>query len=243
MPTTTDNLERFALEGPIGLPVAISIALVLLVLFTVTLWLERRILGNRFTVFFWILRATALGVAVWMLLAPTSVMVEVSTTRKSVAMLMDVSGSMQTVDPEGTSDELRWALSQGQASGEAFKGTQAADKAVAAASIADKHLLQASEALVQHQRESLVVEATTAAQDAITRIREHVEIVAKSGLEKKEQTPRADTQRLAVPLTKQILKALEGAEFLAFSELAAAWKKGRTADPLPIGGAPAVPKK
>lgn len=224
MPTTTDNLERFALEGPIGLPMAIGIALVLLVLFTVTLWLERRILGKRFTVFFWILRATALGVAVWMLLAPTSVMVEVSTTRKSVAMLMDVSGSMQTVDPEGTSDELRWALSQGQASGEAFKGTQAADKAVAAASIADKHLLQASEALVQHQRESLVVEATTAAQDAITRIREHVEIVAKSGLEKKEQLQTA----VAAPLTKQILKALEGAEFVAFSELAAALKKGRT---------------
>ncbi len=224
MPTTTDNLERFALEGPIGLPVAIGIALVLLVLFTVTLLLERRILGNRFTVFFWILRATAMGVAVWMLLAPTSVMVEVSTTRKSVALLMDVSGSMQTVDPEGTSDELRWALSQGQTSGSAFQATQGADRAVAAASIADKHLLQASEALVQHQRESLIVEATTAAQDAIARVRENVEIVAESGVERKVQLPAAS----AVPLTKQILKALEGAEFVAFSELAAALKKEHT---------------
>ena len=75
MTSTTSNLERFVLEGPIGIPVAILTALVLLTLFTVSLGLERRILGSRYTILFWILRATALGVAVWMLLAPTRALV------------------------------------------------------------------------------------------------------------------------------------------------------------------------
>ena len=97
MPTRTSNLERLALEGPISLPLAVAIALVLLALFTVSLGMERRILGNRYTAIFWLLRATALGVAVWMLLDPTRVLVEVSTTRTSVALLMDVSGSMQSI--------------------------------------------------------------------------------------------------------------------------------------------------
>lgn len=219
MSTTTSNLERFVLEGPIGFPVAIVIALVLLVLFTISLGLERRILGRRYTVLFWILRATALGVAVWMLLAPTSVLVEISTTRKSVALLMDVSGSMQTIDPEGSSDDLRWAISQSP--NEQFPATQAADQAYAAAGIAEKHLQQASVALVQHQRESLVVEATTSAQAAIARIRENLEIVAK---EAGRNAPEAGF----MTLTREIAKELEGSEFIAFGELCVALKKGRS---------------
>ena len=221
-PTTTSNLERLALEGPIGLPLAVAIALVLLALFTVSLGMERRVLGNRYTVLFWLLRATALGVAVWMLLDPTRVLVEVSTTRKSVAVLMDVSGSMQTIDPEGTSDDLRWAMSQGQ--GKQFPATQAADQAYAAAGIAEKHLRQASEALVQHQRESLVVETTSAASDAIRSVREHVGIVA----EELKASDSGETNASARTLAKQIVKELEGSEFIAFGELCDALKKGRT---------------
>ncbi|MEJ7595738.1 MAG: hypothetical protein WKF77_29865 [Planctomycetaceae bacterium] len=221
-PTTTNNLERLALEGPIGLPLAIGIALVLLALFTVSLGMERRILGNRYTVFFWLLRGTALGVAVWMLLDPTRVLVEVSTTRKSVAVLMDVSGSMQTIDPEGTSDDLRWAMSQGQS--QQFPATRAADQACAAAGIAEKHLQQASEALVQHQRESLVVETTSGAIEAIRSVRVHVGTV----IEELQAAGSAKMDDSAKVLSKQILKELEGSEFVAFGELCDALKKGRT---------------
>lgn len=223
MPTTTSsNLERLALEGPISLPLAVVLALVLLALFTVSLGMERRILGNRYTVFFWLLRATALGVAVWMLLDPTRVLVEVSTTRKSVAVLMDVSGSMQTIDPEGTSDDLRWAISQGQT--KLFPATQAADQACAAAGIAGKHLQQASEALIQHQRESLVVESTGAANEAIRGVKENVGIVA----EELKAGDSGETNVSAKSLAKQIIKELEGSEFVAFAELSEALKKGRT---------------
>jgi len=220
--TTTSNLERLALEGPIGLPLAVAIALVLLALFSVSLGMERRILGNQYTAFFWLLRATALGVAVWMLLDPTRVLVEISTNRKSVAVLMDVSGSMQTIDPEGTSDDLRWAMSQGQ-SGQ-FPATQAADQASAAAGIAEKHLQRASESLVQHQRESLVAETTNAANDAIRRVREHVVVVA----DELKAAGSGETDVSARALSKQILKELEGSEFVAFGELCDALKKGRT---------------
>ncbi len=223
MPTTsTNNLERLALEGPIGLPLAVAVALVLLVVFTFSLGMERRILGNRYTAVFWLLRATALGVAVWMLLDPTRVLVEVSTTRKTVAVLMDVSGSMQTIDPEGTSDDLRWAMAQGQ--NERFPATQAADQAYAAAGIAEKHLQQASEALVQHQRESLVVETTGAANEAIRSVRENAGIVA----EELKAGDAGEANASARTLAKQIVKELEGSEFIAFAELCDALKKGRT---------------
>ena len=210
------------MEGPIGLPLAITIALVLLALFTVSLSMERRILGNRYTVVFWLLRGTALGVAIWMLLDPTRVLVEVSTTRKSVAVFMDVSGSMQTIDPEGTSDELRWAMSQGRSN--EFPATQAADQACAAAGIAEKYLQQASEALVQHQRESLVVEATSASNEAIRSMQEHVVLVA----DELKAAGSGETQVSARGLSKRILDELKGSEFVAFGELCDALKKGRT---------------
>ena len=220
--TTTNNLEHVALDGPVGLPIAIGVALVLLGLFTWSLNRERRILGARYAILFWLLRATAMGVAIWMLLDPTRVLVEVSTTRKSVALLLDVSGSMQTIDPEGTSDDLRWAMSQGSST--QFPTTRAADRAYAAAGIAEKHLQQAAEALVQHQRESLVVETTSAANEAIHSVRDHVGIVAEelrsAGSEKTDVSARV--------LSKQIVKDLEGSEFVAFGELCEALKKGRT---------------
>ena len=224
MPTETSNLEHFALDGPIGLPVAIGIALLLLVLFTWSLGRERWILGLKFTMLFWILRAAALGVVVWMLLAPTSVMVEVSTTRKSIAVLMDVSGSMQTVDPAGTSDDLRWAISQGERN--EFSSTQAADQAVAAAAIAEKHLLDATAALIQHQRESLVLETTTAARAAIDRIKENAAVVADEHKADASKSTQSDVS--PATLARRIVKELEGPEFMAFGELCDALKKGRT---------------
>src|SRR5687767_11390957 len=109
-PTTTDNLEHLALDGPIALPIAVVVAIGLLVLFGWALRRERGVVGKRSAVVFWLLRAAALGIVLWMLLAPTTVRVRRSTIRQSVAVVTDVSRSMDTVDPLGTSDEMRWAL-------------------------------------------------------------------------------------------------------------------------------------
>ena len=221
MPTTTSNLEHMILDGPIGLPIAIVLALVLLGLFTWSLSRERFILGTRYTIIFWLLRAVALGVAIWMLLDPTRVLVEVSTTRKSVAVLMDVSGSMQTIDPEGTSDELRWALSQSDNA--SVSAVQLADQAHAAAGLAERHLQKASDALQQHQRESLVVDEVSVASQAIGSLQKHmatlVEELRALGSEKTDVSLKG--------MSREISRELSGAEFVAFEELSASLKKGR----------------
>jgi hypothetical protein len=222
MPTTTNNSEHFALDGPVGLPIAVALALALIGLFAWSLSRERRILGSRLTVLFLILRTTALGIAIWMLLDPTRLLVEVSTTRKAVAILMDVSGSMLTVDPEGASDDLRWAISQEH--DETFIATRSADQAHAAAGIAEKHLQKASEALVQHQRESVVVETTAAANEAIRSVRNHLTLLSEDLTATRSE--KSDVS--AKVITGNLLKELNGSEFVAFNELSDALKKGRT---------------
>ncbi len=138
-----------------SLPVAIAVVILLLALFAWSLRRERRVLGGRNSVLFRVLRATALGVVVWMLLAPTTQRVEVSTTRQSVAIVTDVSGSMRTVDPEGTSDDLRWTVMT--LDDPTFVRTKAADQA---------------EALQQHKGELVIAQMTSATETAVQRTRE-----------------------------------------------------------------------
>ncbi|MEQ9409190.1 MAG: hypothetical protein RIK87_15755 [Fuerstiella sp.] len=221
--TTIDNVEHFSLDGPFGLPVAIALLIPLLLLFTWSLQRERRVLGTRHSVLFWLLRVSALATAVWMLLAPATVLVQTSTTRQAVAIVTDVSGSMQTVDPPGTADDLRWAAAQhGSSEGTALR---AADSAVAAAGIAEQHLRQAADALTQHQRESLVVEATQAAADAIRRISENLTIVVA---QLHEKTPAAGPSAKSTLLATRLRNSMDGPEFKDFFELTTALAKGRT---------------
>jgi hypothetical protein len=146
--TTTNNLEHLALDGPVGLPIALAVALGLLLLFAWALRREQSVIGKRYAVFFWLLRAAALGIVFWMLLAPTTVRVQRSETRQSIAVVADVSGSMTTVDPPGTSDDFRWALSAAGSLPDSATG--AADKALAAAGIAEQQLRLAARALREH---------------------------------------------------------------------------------------------
>lgn len=217
--TTTEQLE---LDGPISPWMAVVVACVLLALFTWSLLRERPILGLRQTCLFWILRAGALGMALWMLLAPTKSLIEVSTTRRAVAILTDVSGSMRTVDPPGAADDLRWAVMQTADSNLSMVRT--ADAAIAAAIVGERHLQGASTALEQHQRESLVVESTAAAHDAIVRLRTHtahlVDLMAEADI------GRVDPDSAA--LSRRIARDLEAAEFAAFDDLCVALEKGRT---------------
>jgi hypothetical protein len=214
-PTITTTIERYALDGPIRLPWAIAVGLGLLALFAWALWRERRIVGPRITAFFWVLRAAALAAVIWMLLAPTSVRVETSTTRKAVAVAIDVSGSMQTIDPPGTADEWRWAI----ASSAAKEGgaTEAADRAVAAVGVAQQRLEEAIVALRQHKPESEVVEATSSANNALNRAASNLALVKDAG----------GTEEIA-SLAARAAKMLEGPEFESFQQLAEALEKGRT---------------
>ncbi len=217
--STTSNTEQLSLDGPLSLWVAAIIALGLLAILTWSLVRESQILGRRQSILFWVLRATALGIAIWMLLAPTKMLVEVSTTRQAVAIMVDISGSMGTVDPAGSADDVRWMLMQSDTASTSL--TRAGDSAIAAAVIAEQHLQSASTALAQHQPESLVVDATSATREALERVRVHVSLL-REGMAASGAVD-ADSKTLA----RRISKDLASAEFVAFDELCEALKKQR----------------
>ena len=214
--TTTTNIEHIALDGPIGLAAAIVIGLLLLAVFAWSLWRERNILGRRNMILFWTLRTLALLTVIWMLLAPMNVRVETSTTRKALAVIADVSGSMQTVDPAGTSDDLRWLAAATDQ--QRYPLTQSADRALAALNVARQQLVTATDALRQHKPERAVVDAAVAARQALTQARAHLQAI-ESG-----SSPEGRSRELA----RRLVATLDGTEFEAFASLADALEKGRT---------------
>ncbi|MCA9056936.1 MAG: VWA domain-containing protein [Planctomycetaceae bacterium] len=214
--STTTNIEQITYDGPVSLSAAILIGLALLVLFAWSLWNERRILGRGQTVLFWMLRGITLAVVLWMLLAPSSVQVVTSTTRRAVSFVTDVSGSMTTVDPAGTSDDLRWAIAQSETP--AFPLTESADRAVVALEMARQHLNAASDAIRRHASDSEVVEQTNAAELALQRMNQHLETAAST----------APTGSRAKDVAERLMAAGQGAEFEAFKRLSSALRKDRS---------------
>lgn len=216
-PTLTRTFERFALDGPIQLSLAVSLGGLLVVLCGWLLWRERRVLGRRLAFTFWGLRAAALVTAIWMLLAPTNVRVEVSTARRAVSFVVDASGSMNTIDPPGTSDDVRWALA---GTNTVRPGAiQAVDKAVAAVSMAERQLTAAIEAMQRHEPESTFTEAITRANRALRR--------AVSHLQSAETLSSGAADAEAGRLVHNLVRRLQDAEFAAFDQLCAALEKNR----------------
>lgn len=214
--TTTSNIEQIVMEGPIGLSIAIAAGILLMAGFGWLLWQERNVLGQRHTVLFWALRAIALATVLWMLLAPQNIRVETSTTRKVVSVVADVSGSMLTIDPPGTSDEFRWAAALSD--NREGLATRAADRSIAAVGMALRHLQQSIEAIRQRKPESEVVESTSATQRALERVKRHLETVQSAAV------PNSRTGTLA----GRLIESLDGSEFDAFARLCVSLQKDRT---------------
>lgn len=215
---TTTNIEHVSFGGPLSLATAVLIGLLLLAVFGWSLWRERRILGRKGTILFWLLRTAALATVIWLLLSPSQVKVETSTTRRAVAFVADVSGSMQTIDGAGTSDEVRWAVSLGDEA--KYPVARTADRAIAAAGVATRHVQRAETAIRQHAPESDVVAETTAASLALQRVREHLESI--DGL----ATATSRTRGLA----RRLIETSDGSEFQTFQRLASDLKRGRRPD-------------
>lgn len=229
-PTTITTAERLIIDGPFGPPITIAIGLFLAVLFAFMLRRERSALGSLNVVLFWFLRTAAVSVVLWMLLAPMKVLVETSTTRRAIVFVTDISGSMQTVDPAGSSDDLRWALAR--TDGKSFSVTREADQAVAALGVALRKLQMARDALLQHSNERQLLDSVTAAEQAVQRAQEHVRRIgdASSGhqLSEKIQT-----------LAQRLTKLLSGAELQSFAQNVTAIKKNRA--PAQVGWREGLP--
>ncbi len=218
-PTIVTTAELFAIDGPIGISIAVLLGLCLSILFAWTLRREGHILGQRNAVLFWFLRCAALGVVLWMLLAPMKVLVETSKTRRSIVVATDVSDSMQTIDPSVVTDDLRWGIACETSPRVSI--TQEADEAVAALGVAIRQLQIAREALHQYQSERPIVESISLAHEAIQRVRYHLTQIAESA------SSRNFSDKFQA-LQKRIVKMLDSSELQSFAQLSTAIKKNRS---------------
>ena len=112
-----------------------------------------------------------LAAVCWMLLAPTRVLDNPTSTKKAIAILADASGSMSTVHPPGTADDLRW---QAASSNEILKPRwHARSPRLTEASLRwalyTGKLSLAVEALDQHGGRSSVAEPVALASQAFAR--------------------------------------------------------------------------
>ncbi len=111
MPTDLlQNSDSIVFEGTVSVAVALGLGLLFATIAAWLLWRERQTLGLRWAGLFWVLRMTALGVALWMLSGPVRETVERTTVTQSIAILTDASESMETVDSPSAVDLLRWTL-------------------------------------------------------------------------------------------------------------------------------------
>ncbi len=168
LPASTQSVQEMVLDGPIGLPWALVLGLAIGLVFAGWLWREVSVLGPRQAVVFWLLRMLAAGVVLWMLLAPAAVRTDVTTTRRSIAILQDVSGSMQTVDPLDSGDALRWNMTSTDAS-PLHTALAVLDRSVATLGIAERRLRTAAAVFQEHRSDQQVIDHVLSAQAALER--------------------------------------------------------------------------
>lgn len=215
---TLNKVTQLQLDGPIGLPLAAALIILLLSLFVWSLHREHHLL-QRYAWLFGILRATAAATVVWMLLAPTQVTTEISSQRQSIAVVMDVSDSMQTVDPAGTADERRWMKASGPASSE-FDQQILFDRALASVSFAIRHLQAAGTAVRNHAAEQQITARLAGARNAIERcLARLVELQSISGQASNQSGLSEDIAGL--------LRRLRSDEFNNFADLSRRLERGR----------------
>ena len=217
-PTTTTISEQIAASGPIGPSTALLSGIVLSLVFAWALWRESRVLTTWYAVLFWLLRSVTVAIVLWMLMAPTKVLVETSTTRRSIVIATDVSDSMRTVDAAGTSDDMRWELAR--IGHKPFSITREADESVAAMGIALRQLKVVRES-VDQRRERSTVDAVSAASKALQHVKGHLKQLLNS--------PASRTSSVkSHSLLKRLDKMLDAAELQSFEKLSASIQKNRT---------------
>ncbi len=223
--TETTTQQYITLEHPFNLPLIVLVTLICAAVMVWALYRERRILGAKTTSLFLLLRVLAIATALWMLLAPTSVLEESTSTKKAVVILSDVSASMATVDPAGTADDLRWALSGhgGHTDSSLIEPIALADRTIAALGVAHHELSAAISNLEKHGGERLVSEHVRLASKAITRSRMHLNQIRDVGTF--ADVRDADT---IIPLLARLSTLLESPECDALVDLAQTLQRDRT---------------
>lgn len=226
--TEVQTAQQTTLEGPLSLSMTLLIAATLMAVFAWSLYRERIVLGTRTTVGFLVLRMICLATVLWMLLAPTRVLVETSTTKRVIAIVADTSASMHTIDPPGSSDEVRWVNESNRVSpmsDEEADPTTLADRAFASLGVADRELAASIEAVSQHRADQQIADSIAATQKAIARSQANVEQLRQRPL-----GTMLGGERAAViePVLRNAWRLLTGPEFQDFQALSKRLSAGRS---------------
>jgi hypothetical protein len=139
MPTdSTTSSEEFALSGAFSVHVLVFVGIALTLLVLVLAWRDGRLTRIWLTPVFTLLRVAAIVIVLWMLAGPSMVQTMTRTKTKSIAVIVDASGSMGTTDPADEPIAVRWA--QAAAATKSAPAFVKLDQASAALSVAASEL-------------------------------------------------------------------------------------------------------
>ena len=188
----TDSLqtsESIVFDGTVTLTTAIVIGFVLAAIAAWLLYRERQSVGPRWAGLFWLMRMTAIGVALWMLSGPVHETIERSTVSQSIAILADASQSMDTVDVPDPTDLMRWTLA-GSAKDEVSELARC-DRIKVALRLADRSCERAVTLLNQHRPLKELKQAVEEVRVAASRAQEHCDqLVEKLGEDREDFAER-----------------------------------------------------
>ena len=164
-------LEKIVFDGSVSLGGAIALVVLAALLAGWLMWRERKSLGLACSVLFWVLRMTALVVALWMLLGPMQERTEQLTRPQSIAIFADGSNSMITVDPVEPTDAMRWSLATYDKSDSS--PVTLCDRATVALRACHESCLDAQQQLGEHRPLGQLAAAIREIDATIGRVREY----------------------------------------------------------------------
>ncbi|WDQ16287.1 hypothetical protein [Rhodopirellula sp. P2] len=220
--TETSTNEYLSYEHPFNTGLLLLLGVVCLGTLLWTLYRERNILGRTTTGLFSMLRIVALSVAFWMLLAPTNVVEQSTTTRQAIVFVTDSSASMKTIDPPGTADDWRWTppTSNEDAQWTGTESLRITDRSLAALGVANQKLHLAVSALDEHGAETSVAEHLELANQAIVRVRTHLQNL-------RDTLPDSMDSEIDSSL-RRLIPMIDSPEMDALSDLTKMLQRGRT---------------
>ncbi|MCA9241697.1 MAG: hypothetical protein KDA37_15910, partial [Planctomycetales bacterium] len=104
----TQIVESFTYDGALSWLQGAGLFLLLAVLVGWLLWRERGVTGRKTAGLFYVLRLASLALVIWMLLGPAHQSVERTTIPQTLAIIADVSQSMNVSEPMPRLEALRW---------------------------------------------------------------------------------------------------------------------------------------
>ncbi|MGD9855436.1 MAG: hypothetical protein AB7U20_10860 [Planctomycetaceae bacterium] len=217
----TETIRSFSIDGPIGLAGAVGLGVVLAVFFALLLWFERRATGRRWAGLFWVLRITAAGLVLVMLLGPSWVTRHRTTKQQAIAVLVDTSDSMSVHDPLDATNQQRWIrASSGQAAG--ADALASCDRAAVAIRMASRRTREAQDSVERHQPPKMLRQRMDVASAAVGRAIDHLDAGVKA-------LPQASDREIAGRFDR-ILQTLAGGVAPELRELAQSTESETLAD-------------